>query len=224
MRGRGLLERVTLFEIAEAYLRRSVEELASLYAPARVCGLLGDFARELTVLGPGGGRLMLLLAGTIGNLHPDELPGFLRDAARTLAPEDAFLVGIDLVKDERRLEAAYDDDAGVTAAFNRNILLVLNERLGADFDPADFEHVAFYDRERQWIEMRLRARRPVLARVPASRLELRLERGQEIRTEISCKYTRDSFGRKLRGTGLYLRRFAADPDRLFALALLGRRR
>ena len=120
-------------------------------------------------LGPGGGRLLLFLAGTIGNLHPDELPAFFRAAAaRRSRPGTASSSGVDLVKDAARLHAAYNDAAGVTAEFNLNILRVLNARLGADFDPADFEHRAFYDPERQWIEMRLRARRAGARRsVPA---------------------------------------------------------
>jgi L-histidine N-alpha-methyltransferase len=110
----------------------------------------------------------------------------------------------------------------VTAEFNRNILRVLNDRLGADFDPSDFEHHAFYDAERQWIEMRLRARRPVRARVPAAGLTVTLRAGDEIRTELSCKYTRESFAARLGGTGLVLERWITDPERLFASALLRR--
>jgi L-histidine N-alpha-methyltransferase len=220
MRSRGWLERVLLLEISEGYLRESVAELQQDYPEAAVGGIVGDFLHDLEALGPGGGRLLLFLAGTIGNLHPDELPGFFRTASRVLARGDAFLVGVDLVKDAARLHAAYNDAAGVTAEFNRNILRVLNDRLGADFDPEDFEHVAFYDAERQWIEMRLRARRRVDARVPASGLRLRLAPGDEIRTELSCKYTRESFAARLAGTGLDVERWFTDAEGLFASALL----
>ncbi len=183
---------------------------------------MGDFLHDLPALGPGGGRLLLFLAGTLGNLHPDDVPAFFRAAAAVLAPGDGFLVGVDLVKDPARLHAAYNDSAGVTAEFNLNILRVLNDRLGADFDPAAFEHVAFYDAERQWIEMRLRARRAVRARVPGAGLEIALAAGEEIRTELSCKYTRDSFSSRLAGTGLLLDRWMTDPEGLFASALLRR--
>ena len=145
MRSRGWLESVVLLEISESYLRQSVDRLQADYPEAVVRGIVGDFLHDLPALGPGGGRLLLFLAGTIGNLHPDELPSFFRGAAAALAPGDGFLVGVDLVKDPARLHAAYNDSAGVTAEFNRNILRVLNERLGADFDPDDFEHRAFYD-------------------------------------------------------------------------------
>ena len=222
MRSRGWLESVVLLEINEAYLRESVARLQADFPEARVRGITGDFVSDLPALGPGGGRLLLFLAGTVGNLHPDDLSPFLRAAASALEPGDGFLVGVDLVKDEARLHAAYNDSAGVTAEFNRNILRVLNDRLGADFDPSGFEHRAFYDAERQWIEMRLRALRPVGARVPAAGLTVTLRAGDEIRTELSCKYTRESFAARLGGTGLVLERWITDPERLFASALLRR--
>jgi L-histidine N-alpha-methyltransferase len=222
MRSRRSLESVVLLEISEGYLRDSVERLRADYPEARVAGIVGDFVHDLPALGPGGGRLLLFLAGTLGNLHPDDVPAFFRAAAAVLAPGDGFLVGVDLVKDPERLHAAYNDSAGVTAEFNLNILCVLNDRLGADLDPAAFEHVAFYDAERQWIEMRLRARRPVVARVPAAGVEIALAAGQEIRTELSCKYTRDSLSSRLAGTGLLLERWTTDPEGLFAFALLRR--
>jgi L-histidine N-alpha-methyltransferase len=222
MRSRGWLESVALLEISEGYLAQSVAELQRDYPEAAVRGIAGDFLHDLDALGPGGGRLLLFLAGTIGNLHPDELPGFFRSAAATLAPGDGFLLGVDLVKDPARLHAAYNDSAGVTADFNRNILRVLNRRLRADFDPDAFEHRAFYDPQRQWIEMRLRAKRPVTARVPAAGIKLALEAGDEIRTELSCKYTRESLTARLAGTGLALERWLTDPERLFASVLLRR--
>jgi len=222
MRERSLLERVTLLEISEGYLRQSVAALQADYPEASVHGIVGDFTRDLEDLGPGGGRLLLFLAGTIGNLHPDELPGFFRAAAGVLAPGDGFLLGVDLVKDEARLHAAYNDSQGVTAEFNLNILRVLNRRLRADFNPADFEHRAFYDPERQWIEMRLRARRPLVARVPGAGVKLALEAGEEIRTELSCKYTRESLARRLAGSGLVVERWLTDDEGLFASVLLRR--
>ncbi len=217
------LESVVLLELAESYLRQSVARLQADYPTARIRGIVGDFVHDLGALGRRRGRLMLLLAGTIGNLHPGEVPPFLRSAATVLSRGDAFLVGIDLVKDPARLHAAYNDAAGVTAEFNRNILNVVNARLQGDFDPSAFEHVAFYDAERQWIEMRLRARRPVRACVKRAGVSLSLAAGEEIRTEISCKYTRESFSRLLRHTGLRLERWASDPEQLFACVLLRKR-
>jgi L-histidine N-alpha-methyltransferase len=222
-RALGTLERCVLLDINAMVLAESVRSLAGDYAGLRVRGVVGDFQDDLAGLGSGGGRLALFLAGTIGNLHPDlEVPAFLRAVARQLAPGDAFLVGLDLVKDEARLHAAYNDAAGVTAEFNRNILRVINAELDADFDPDAYDHVAFYDRDRAWIEMRLRARRDQRVHVPGAGLELSLRRGQEIRTELSCKYTRATFDARLAHTGLQLESWLTDAESLFALALLRR--
>lgn len=219
----GTLARCVLLDINATVLAESVRSLEGDYPRLRVRGIAGDFQDDLEALGPGGGRLALFLAGTIGNLHPDhEVPGFLRALACQLSPGDAFLVGLDLVKDETRLHAAYNDSAGVTAEFNRNILRVVNAALGADFEPEAYDHVAFYDHDHAWIEMRLRARHDQRVRVPGADLELRLRRGQEIRTELSCKYTRTTFEARLARTGLRLESWLSDAESLFALALLRR--
>jgi len=222
MRERGLLERCVLLDINERVLGSSARKLASDYPGIRVRGIAGDFLLDLPALGPGGGRLALFFAGTIGNLHPDQVPPFLGALARQLAPGDGFLVGLDLVKDERRLHAAYNDARGVTAEFNRNILRVIDRALGADFVPEAFEHVAFYDQEHAWIEMRLRATEAMHVRVPAASLEIDLRAGDEIRTELSCKYTEESFAMLVGGTGLGVERWFTDPAGLFASALLVR--
>jgi L-histidine N-alpha-methyltransferase len=222
-RSLGTLKRCVLLDINATVVAESARSLEGDYPGLCVRGLVGDFQHDLPALGPGGGRLALLLAGTIGNLHPErELPGFLHAVARQLAPGDTFLVGLDLVKDRKRLEAAYNDAAGVTAEFNRNILRVVNAGLDADFDPDAYEHVAFYDREHAWIEMRLRARSDQRVHVPDAELDLTLRRGEEIRTELSCKYTRRSFEARLARTGLRLESFMRDDESLFALALLRR--
>jgi L-histidine N-alpha-methyltransferase len=221
--GEGLSGRCSLLDVNEAGLHEAGGRLAAEYPGFDFEGIVGDFTQDLGALSaPVGRRLMVFFAGTIGNLHPDEVPSFLCRVAGRLLRGDAFLVGVDLVKDVSRLEAAYNDSAGVTAEFNLNILRVLNQRLEADFDLGAFEHVAFYDRERAWIEMRLRALRPTQARIPRAGLSLRLARGDEIRTEISCKYTRESLQAKLSGSGLVLSEWYSDPERLFALALLQR--
>ena len=222
MARRDLLERCVLLDISEGFLVESAETLDADYPDLAVRGIVGDFLEDLPALGAGGGRLALFLAGTMGNLHPDRVPAFLRALARQLEPGDSFLVGLDLVKDEARLHAAYNDAAGVTAEFNRNILRVVNTHLGADFDPEGFEHVAFYDPENAWIEMRLRAIRDMKVSVPGAGLRLDYRRGDEIRTELSCKYTRPSLEARLSGTGLRVEGWYTDPDELFASALLRR--
>lgn len=222
---RGLLERCVLFDINRRFLEGSVRELRRSYPRLDARGVVGDFTRDLRALGRGrGARLVLFLAGTVGNLHPGDLPGFFRSVAAILQPGDALLLGVDLVKSKARLEAAYNDAAGVTALFNKNILQVVNDRLGADFDIAAFDHVAFYDTRNAWIEMRLRANRAMRVRVRRPGLDLTFARGDEIRTELSCKYSRRSLLARLQGTGLALRRWYRDNERLFALALLSRTR
>jgi L-histidine Nalpha-methyltransferase len=215
-------KRLVFFDINEAFLRSSLARLHADYPEISGRGIVGDFSQGLGPLGPGGGRLLLFLGGTLGNFYPAVVPHFFQDAAEHLAPGDCFLVGVDLVKDVARLEAAYNDARGVTAAFNRNILRVMNDRLGADFAPEAWEHVAFFDPERSWIEMRLRAGTAQRVEIPGCELSLAFARGDEIRTEISCKYTRTSFEAMLRTSGLVLERWYTDEDGLFALALLRR--
>ena len=214
--------RVELFDINERFLRDSARTLARDYPQIDVRGVSGDFTGPLDALGPGGGRLAVLFAGTIGNLVPVEATRFLRRTARQLAAGDAFLVGLDLVKDRARLERAYNDAAGVTAEFNLNILLHVNRELGGDFDVSCWRHRAFYDDERSWIEMRLVSTARQRVRVEAAGLDLRYAPGDEILTEYSCKYTRESFGGMLVGTGLEMECWYTDPEGLFALALLRR--
>jgi L-histidine N-alpha-methyltransferase len=217
------LESCVLFDINERDLEQSVRALGRDYPQARVRGVVGDFTQGFGGVGAAAGRIVAFFGSTIGNLHPDDVPPFLRRVAGLLGEGDAFLLGVDLVKDKRVLEAAYNDAAGVTARFNRNILQVMNDRLGADFQPDSFDHVAFYDEGNAWIEMRLRAWRPQHVRIPEAGLDLRFAAGDEIRTEISCKYTRESVEERLGGTGLSMDRWFTDEDDRFALALLCRR-
>ena len=183
---------LVLFDINALFVDKSARRIAARFPDIAVRGVTGDFLRDLPALGPGGGRLAVFFGGTIGNLHPDDVPRFLAQLARQLEPGDALLLGVDLVKDTARLEAAYNDAAGLTAAFNRNILAHLNHALDADFDVMSWEHRAFYDVRNAWIEMRLRASRACHVTIPAAELELDFAAGDEISTEISCKYSRNS--------------------------------
>lgn len=224
MRRGGRPARLVLFDINSLFVDAAARRIAARFPDTDVHGVIGDFTRDLSVLGPGGERLAVFLAGTIGNIHPEDVPRFLARVARQLEPGDGLLVGLDLVKDVARLEAAYNDAAGVTAEFNRNILCHLNEVLGADFDVEAWEHVAFYDARHAWIEMRLRSSVDCRVHIPGARLERDFRAGDEISTEISCKYTRGSFARLLPGTALALDRWYTDDEHLFALALLSRER
>ena len=212
----------TMLDVNALFLEESLCRLRPDYAGLEFHGVRGDFTTDLARLGPGGQRLTVLFAGTVGNLYPAERRAFFQDLARGMEASDALLLGVDLVKDPARLEAAYDDPEGVTAAFNRNALLVLNRRFGADFDPAAFAHRAFYDAENAWIEMRLRASRPMRVRLPAIELELDLALGAEIRTEVSCKFTRASIAASAAEGGLSLSGWFPDPEGLFALGIFRR--
>jgi L-histidine N-alpha-methyltransferase len=214
------LERYVPVDVTEHMVRDSARLLTREYPGLEVYGVIGDLERHLDrvpeAVGP---RLVVFLGGTIGNFAPEHRARVLTDIADLLGPEDHLLLGTDLVKDVETLEAAYDDAEGVTAEFNRNVLRVLNRELGADFDPEDFEHVAVFDREHEWIEMRLRARREHTTLVRDLDLPVHFAAGEELRTEISAKFTPERVRADLAGAGLELVRWFTDPDELFALTL-----
>lgn len=219
MSGAGRLQRMVAFDVAESTLRDAVEQLATDYPDTDVTGVVGDFNQHLGELPGGGRRMVVFLGGTIGNLFPDERADFLAGLAETLEPGDSLLLGTDLVKDRDRLVAAYDDGAGVTAAFNKNLLDVLNRELGADFDPEQFAHVARFDETGSCIEMRLRSL--VGQRVTVTELDLQVDfaEGEDLRTEISTKFRPDQVRQELRDAGLEPLQQWTDRDGDFALWL-----
>jgi L-histidine N-alpha-methyltransferase len=216
----GTLARYVPVDVTEGMVRDCAQELIEEYPGLQVHGVVGDFERHLDrVPEPAGPRMVVFLGGTIGNFPPSERRRFLAQVADLLGPEDHLLMGTDLVKDPDVLEAAYDDRQGVTAEFNRNLLHVLNRELDADFDPADFEHVARFDAHNEWIEMRLRSRREHTVTVRALDLPVHFDAGEEMRTEISAKFTRERIDEDLADAGLELVRWLTDPDEQFALTL-----
>ena len=215
----GLLDCYVPIDLNEDVLRQTAQALSEDYPGLRVQGVIGDFEQPVEILPTGGPRLVAFLGSTIGNLTHDGAIGFLRNVARLLAPEDRFLLGTDLVKDVRVLERAYNDAAGVTAAFNRNILSVINKHLDGHFEPNRFEHLAFYNKEDSRIEMHLVARQSHQVSIDAIELTVEFARGESIRTEISCKYTSAMIEAMLAEAGLRLLRWDTDRDRLFALSL-----
>jgi L-histidine Nalpha-methyltransferase len=218
----GTLWRYVPFDVAEQVVRDCAAELADEYPALAIHGIVGDFDRHLAEIPPperGRPRVVAFLGGTIGNFPPGGRRRFLRSLARLLSPGDYLLLGTDLVKDIDVLEAAYDDAEGVTAAFNRNVLDVLNRELDADFPTELFEHVAFFDPDREWIEMRLRARRACRVHIGAVDLEIAFARGEELRTEISAKFTRDRVRADFAASGLELAEWFTDDQELFALSL-----
>jgi L-histidine N-alpha-methyltransferase len=218
MAGQGSLRRYVPFDVDESVLRACALELTELYPGLRVHGVVGDFGRDLGRIPDGRRRLFAFLGGTIGNLFPDQRARFLARMRETMGPDDRVVIGTDLVKDRAVLEAAYNDSAGLTAEFNRNVLRVINAALEADFDPDAFEHVAFFSEADSWIEMRLRANGAQRVRIDGADLEVTFADGEEIRTEISAKFTREAVERELHAAGLRLDDFFTDGARLFGLA------
>lgn len=216
----GALARYVPVDVSASTVHAVAELFAEEYPGLQVHGVVGDFERHLGHLpAPAGPRLVPFLGGTIGNFPPGSRRRFLRSLSKTLHPDGFLLLGTDLVKDPSAIEAAYDDSAGVTAQFNLNVLHVLNRELEADFDVCAFEHVAFYDRKQEWIEMRLRATSPQHVRVEALDLDLDFANREEMRTEISAKFTTQRLRADLAAAELDLVETFTDPDELFAVSL-----
>jgi L-histidine N-alpha-methyltransferase len=219
MAGTGDLDRYVPFDCDPWVVERCADELTELYPGLDVHGVVGDFEEHLSHIPDGERRIVALLGGTIGNLYPSERAGFLRAARDLLGDGDRFLLGTDLVKDVSVLEAAYNDAAGVTAAFNCNVLHVLNRELDADFDLDSWQHHAFFNQESSWIEMRLRSLGAQHVRIPGAEIEVDFEDGEEIRTEISTKFTLQQLARELGEAGMAIEQFFTDPEGLFGLTL-----
>ncbi|GAA4810261.1 L-histidine N(alpha)-methyltransferase [Streptomyces ziwulingensis] len=206
-------------DVSESALVGAGEALAAERADLQVHALIADFTAALELPGTPGPRLVAFLGGTVGNLLPDERAAFLASVRSMLEPGDTLLLGTDLVKDEEVLVRAYDDASGVTAAFDKNVLAVINRELGADFDPEAFEHVAVWDAGREWIEMRLRSRTAQTVKVQALDLVVEFAAGEEIRTEVSAKFRAERVRAELAAAGLEPVRWWTDAGGRFALSL-----
>jgi L-histidine Nalpha-methyltransferase len=218
MAATGDLRRYVPFDVADATLRDAADRIAARYG-IDVHGVVGDFRRHIGAVPSGGVRLIAFLGGTVGNFDPADRAQLLTHIAGMMRPGDGLLLGTDLVKDVGRLVRAYDDAAGVTAAFNKNVLSVLNHELGADFDLDDFDHVALFDTRHEWIEMRLRSRRRHTVAVPGLGVTLRFDAGEEMRTEISSKFRAERIDQELQAAGLRAADRWTDPAGDFALTL-----
>jgi len=213
------LRRFVPFDVSEATLVNASRAIADEYPGVEVHAVVGDFERHLGALPSGGRRTVAFLGSTIGNLVPAERAAFLKELRAALEPGDSFLLGTDLVKDRHRLVEAYDDRAGVTAEFNRNVLHVVNRELGADFVPDRFRHVARWDPGREWIEMRLRSDRDQVVHIPAVGLEVAFDEGEELRTEVSAKFRRRGVTAELAAAGFELDQWWTDAAGDFAVSL-----
>jgi L-histidine N-alpha-methyltransferase len=219
MRDADSLETYVPVDISEEITRRVAEELVAEYAGLRVRGIVCDYETHLERVPREEGALIAFLGGTIGNFRPGPRRPFLARIATLMYPGDRFLLGTDLVKDPARLEAAYNDSQGITAEFNKNVLGVLNRELDADFDPGAFEHVAFWDSDNEWIDVRLRSLVEQFIDIRALDMRVHFARNEEMRTEISTKFTRERLEASYADAGLELVEWWTDPDQLYALSL-----
>jgi L-histidine N-alpha-methyltransferase len=217
----GTLRRYIPLDVSSTVVEDAARVLTDEYDGLQVYGVVGDLERHLEYVPPAEEvpRLVAFLGGTIGNFPPGTRRGVLTKIATLLGPDDRLLLGTDLVKDPALIEAAYNDSAGVTAEFNRNLLHVVNRELDADFAPEAFDHVAFFDRRHEWVEMRLRARRPCSVLIGDLNLRVEFAAGEELRTEISCKFTRERVARDLEAAGLELEGWFTDEAHLFGISV-----
>jgi L-histidine N-alpha-methyltransferase len=215
----GTLREFVPFDVDPAVLTEASEALAAEYPDVKIAPFTGDFERDLGAIPATGRRTIAFIGSTIGNLEPEARTAFLTQVSAALRPGDTFLLGTDLVKDTGRLLAAYDDAAGVTAEFNRNILKVVNRELDADFQVEEFRHVAVWDAGHEWIEMRLRPDREQTVTIKDLDLTVTFAAGEDLRTEISAKFRRDSIQAELAAVGLRTLQFWTDPAGDFGLML-----
>jgi L-histidine Nalpha-methyltransferase len=215
----GRLREFIPFDVDPTVLADASAALAAEYPALRIRPFVGDFEQDLAAIPGGGRRTIAFLGSTIGNLDPPARASFLKQVGAALGPGDTFLLGTDLVKDVTRLLRAYDDAAGVTAEFNRNVLRVVNRDLGADFAVEEFQHVAIWDEVNEWIEMRLRSEREQRVTIRDLGLTVFFADGEDLRTEISAKFRPDKLEEELTAAGLQTIRFWTDSSNDFGLTL-----
>jgi L-histidine N-alpha-methyltransferase len=219
LRDHGTLTSFVPLDVSESALREASDAINADYPSIDVHGVVGDFTAHLDKLPGDPPRLVAFLGGTIGNLIPAEREAFFHSIRDVLEPGEWLLLGTDLVKDPATLVAAYDDAAGVTAEFNKNVLRVINRQLGADFDVDAFEHVAVWDADNEWIEMHLRATRALQVLIPEIHLDVSFEAGEEISTEISAKFHRAGVEAELDKADFTPAAWWTDGEARFALSL-----
>jgi L-histidine N-alpha-methyltransferase len=215
----GTLTRYVPFDVSDQFLRGAATTLSEEFDTLDIHLVIGDFHHHLAEIPTEGRRMVAFLGGTIGNLNPAQRARFLFDLNCTMSSDDSLLIGTDLVKDRQRLVAAYDDAAGVTAEFNRNVLRVLNDQLGGDFDPELFEHVALWNENEQWIEMRLRAAEATEVLLTGAGITVHFDEGEDLLTEISSKFTPEQVEDELFQAGFALEGMWGAEEGEFLLSL-----
>jgi L-histidine N-alpha-methyltransferase len=219
---RGQLRRFVPLDVSEATLLDAADMLARRYPGVDIHALVGDFTRHLGHLPQGGRRLVAFLGGTVGNFYVEERHAFVGALADSLEVGEWLLLGVDLVKPVDRILAAYHDGDGLTDRFIRNVLVVLNRSLGADFDPDAYDYAPMWDGREERVDMRLRASTPQRVRIDGLDLSLELGEGEELRVEISTKFRLEKLTDELSDAGLELTSFWTDDNDDFGLALARR--
>jgi L-histidine N-alpha-methyltransferase len=218
----GTLERFVPLDVSEQTLRASAQAIAAAYPRVFVHAIVGDFERDLGVLAGYDSRLIAFLGSTIGNLDPEQRGRFLRTLGTALSQDDALLLGLDLVKDVARLEAAYNDSGGVTEAFVRNALAAVNGELDGSFEQQRFVYEARWDSEHEWMDIGLRARQAHTVSLRGLDLHVAFEAGEPLRVEISSKFRREQLELEARQAGLRVESWWTDREGDFAVALVFR--
>jgi L-histidine N-alpha-methyltransferase len=216
----GTLERFVPLDVSEQTLRASAQAIAAAYREISVHAIVGDFERDLGALPTNGRLLIAFLGSTIGNLYPKQRKKFFEAVATALGREDALLVGIDLVKDAARIEAAYNDSRGVTEAFVRNALTAVNTELRATFDQHRFAYQARWDPGREWMDIGLRAREAHTVSIERLELEVAFQESEPLRVEVSSKFRREQFEREAAEARIRVESWWTDRAADFAVALV----
>ena len=212
-------------DMSESALVGSSVELLDSYPDLKIVGIVSDFTKhigKITAGRQGRQKLFVFFGSTIGNFSGEARIGLLKSVAEMMGPGDRFLLGIDMIKPVEVIERAYNDSMGVTAKFNKNILNVLNRELNADFAPSNFDHVAFYRASEKQVEMHLRANRSVLAEINGLGIQVSMEKGETIHTEICRKFSRESAWAMAEEAGLRIDGWYSDPQGWFFIVELVR--
>jgi L-histidine Nalpha-methyltransferase len=216
------LERISYYpvDVSETAILKSAEELVNRYSGLRVHGILADFMKHLEALPGDGNSLICFFGSTLGNLENDQALTFIRQVKKSMKKGDALLLGLDMGKDIRVLEKAYNDQQGITAKFNKNILQVVNQLAGTNFDPLNFQHLAFFNPEKSRIEMHLKALKEQVISSPHFPETLVIKKGETIHTENSRKFSHDDIRELANAADLSIQGIYNDQKEYFSLLQL----
>jgi L-histidine N-alpha-methyltransferase len=207
-------------DVSESALKEASEELHNIYPDLAVLGIIADFTLHMDAIPCDNPRMIMFLGSTIGNFDEKMQKHFLRLVAGSMNPDDRFVIGFDMIKPKETMEAAYNDSRGITSKFNKNVLHVLNRELNANFKPSHFDHVAFFNDDKERVEMHLRVNRETVVTINDLDLEIRLDKNETIHTENSCKFSKSRVKKMVSEAGLTINEWYFDSKKWFSLAEL----